>query len=110
MTVYTIFQMICAARRNSSWSRLHALQAKLHGSLLHGFHTEADVLVEIDAELLRAIDDVLTAHRSGESFVLHLLPYRLSVNFENAALRLDVRDSGDETRKLVACEQCLFKR
>src|SRR5579863_10374644 len=48
-----------------------AVQAQLFRDRLQGFYAEVDVLVEIDAQVFRAINDVVAVHFAGEGLVFH---------------------------------------
>ena len=76
-------------RRTLVSGRLHRLLAKrllpgqsqLRRNRFHRLDAEGDVLLEVDAHLGGAVDDVVAADGAGEGFVLHLLPDRLGFNF-----------------------------
>src|SRR5215471_15095824 len=67
-------------RSEVSWSRVArlascraAVESEVFRDRLHGFDAEADVLVEVDAEVFRSVDDVVAVHLAGEGFVFHPL-------------------------------------
>jgi len=68
------------------------------------------VVFKRNAKLLCTIEDVLTVHGAGKGFVLHLFLYRGDVYFEDAAVRFDVRDGGDEAGQFVAGEESPLER
>jgi len=68
------------------------------------------VLLQRNAQLLSAFHDVLPVHRAREGLVLHLFLDGGHVHFEDAAVRLYVRDGGDETGQFVASVESLFER
>jgi len=51
------------------------LEAEFGGFLLHGFEAKSDVLVEIDAEFLGALNHIGTVDATGEGLVFHLLAH-----------------------------------
>jgi hypothetical protein len=53
------------------------------------------VLVEVDAEVHGAVDDVIAIDLAGKGFVLHPLSHRLGVDFGERLARLDQRDGGE---------------
>src|SRR5271169_2650283 len=59
-------------RANSQKLRAASRQPQLPRNPLHRLDTEADVLIQVHAQLLRALDDVFAADAAGEGFVLHL--------------------------------------
>src|SRR5207302_2226419 len=84
-------------------------QPELTGDRLHGRDHGADVVVELDAELLRAAVDLVPVHAGRERRLLQLLPHRL---------RLEALEAGrpyegarmDEAGELVAGEERLLER
>ncbi len=84
-------------------------QAQFLRPPLHRTDTEVDVVVQFHAQFLRAVDDVVAAHRTRESFVLHFLADRFRFHFMDAAPGLHERDRGDEAGQFVTCEQSFFE-
>src|SRR5215467_4000298 len=66
-----------------------------------GADHEADVLVEVDAELLGAAIHVVPVHRAREALVLELLLHRAGLEPGDGASRAHEGAGGDEARQLV---------
>src|SRR4029079_18653675 len=71
--------------RPSLGGRDLAAPPELGGDRAQGGDHEGDVLVEVDAQLLGTLDDLVAVHAAGEARLLQLLAHRL---------RLEGRDSG----------------
>src|SRR4029453_4626834 len=63
---------------------------------------EADVLVEVHAELFRSTVHVVTIHGAGEALVLELLLHRARLEPGDGAAGTHKSAGGDEARQLVA--------
>src|SRR5215472_16303717 len=70
-----------------------------HGG--EGADHEADVLVEVDSELLGAAIHVVPVHRAREALVLELLLHRARLEPRDGTPRAHEGAGGDETRQLV---------
>src|SRR5215813_7742355 len=66
-----------------------------------GADHEADVLVEVDPELLRTAIHVVPVHRAREALVLELLLRRAGLEPGDGAARAHEGAGGDEARQLV---------
>src|SRR2546423_1559103 len=80
------------------------------GRSLHRPDDERDVLIEVYAQLRRALDHVFPADATGERLVLHLLPHGARLHFVYAARGLYERRRSDEPRELIHGEQRLGHR
>ena len=69
----------------------------------------ADVVVELDAELLGALVDLVAVHAGGERRLLQLLPHRLRLEALEPG-RADERARVHEAGELVAREERLLQR
>src|SRR5829696_881923 len=83
-------------------------EAELRCDRPHRLDHEADVLVEIHAELLGALVDVVTVHAGRERGLLELLPNRLRLERVDP-VRADEAAGVDEPRELVAGEERLLE-
>src|SRR2546426_8829492 len=90
------------ARGPTAGLRRAAREADAGGHRGQGGDDEGDVLVEVDAQLLRAPIDVLAIDRAREGLVLELLPDRARLETGNDAPRADEGAGRDEARELVA--------
>src|SRR4051794_27057828 len=70
-----------------------------------GFDGEGDMLVEVEAEFLRALRQVLPVDGPRERLVLHLLAHRLRVHVRDPLRGTDERDRTDETGQFVHREE-----
>ena len=55
--------------------RLAPIQPQLSSNSFHGLDAQRDVRLQIHAQLLRSLGDVVSADAAGERFVLHLLAH-----------------------------------
>jgi hypothetical protein len=62
--------------------------------LLHRLDAEFDVLIQLDAQVSRAIGDVVAIDRTRECFVFQFFPHRPRVHLVDAAIRLHIRAGG----------------
>lgn len=83
---------------------MDSVEPKGGSSRLHRLNAKSDVLVEVDAQGFRAINDVVAAYGSGEAFIFELLPGGFHVDFGDAPARLDVADGGKKPSQFVAGE------
>src|SRR4051794_38562576 len=56
-------------------------QPQLSRDRPHRLNAKRDVLLEINAQLLRALGDVVTVYAAGKRFVLHLLAHGFRLHF-----------------------------
>lgn len=87
-----------------------SVEPEFGGAGAHCFNAEADVRVEVDAELGGTLNDLVAVDGAGEGFVLHLLADAFCFDFVDGAGRLDVADGGEEAGEFVTGEQDLFER
>jgi len=86
-----------------------AVEAKGRGHGAERFDAKGDVLVERDAQFLRAFVNIFAADTAGERFVLQFFLHRSGFHFMDAFRRLDERAGGQETGELVAGEKSLIE-
>src|SRR5690242_16452963 len=77
-------------------------QTQFGSDLLHRVDAEGDVLVEINAEVSGAVDDVVAADASGKRLVFHAAADGLRLQRMDRLVGTHQRRRGDETGKLVA--------
>src|SRR4029079_7988740 len=95
--------------RRSSGMRGRAVELELVGTLLERRDHERQVLVEVDAERLGALAQLVAVHGRGERRRLHLLLDRLRRQSVDPG-RAHVRAGHDEAGELVDREQRLLHR
>jgi len=56
-------------------------QPQLHRDSSHRLNAEGDVLLQVNAQIGDAVDDVIPVHAAGKGFVLHFLAHGLGFHF-----------------------------
>src|SRR6266545_2162785 len=77
--------------------------SELRGDRLQGLNHEGDVLVQVDAELLRALGDIFAVHGAGEPLVFHLLANGGDVDLVDALAGAHKGYRCDESSKFIDC-------
>src|SRR5271167_1448545 len=93
----------------AEWRLEGAAEAQGVGLFAHGGDAETDVIVERDAELLGALDDVFAADATGERFVFHALLHGAGFEVEDAFRGADVGAGGEEAGEFVTGEEGMLE-
>jgi hypothetical protein len=67
------------------------------------------VLIEVNVQLLRSVEDIVAVHAAGEGFVLELFPDTRDFDIADGLAGLDEGARGEKARELVAGEESLVQ-
>lgn len=88
----------------------YASESKLVRPRLHSLDAELNVGIEIYIHPRGTVDNILTIHGPGESFVLHLLADAFDFHVKNRPGGFDVGDGREESGQFVAGEEGLLEQ
>src|SRR4029077_20505426 len=81
------------------------VETEFVGDGLQSLDAESNVLVQINTQSRRALNNVVAVHLAGEGLIFHPFSHRLGVDLGERLTRLDQRNGGDKSGEFVAGEK-----